>query len=189
MENIIIKATARTEKPKKVRNAGFIPGVLNGPGATSTDVQFQNVALNKIITKHGTNAKLWVVLGDEKTFGFIKEVQRHPVEGTVIHVSIQMVSKDQNVKMQLPIVFQGQTELEVKWLQMQVCKTEIEVEGRPAVMPDEVTVDVSKMQSGENITLANFHLPSDIKIITPENEIYAIIKNAKKEIIEQPAES
>ena len=153
MENISIKAIARSEKPKKVRNAGFIPGVLNGPGTTSIPVKFDSIALNKIIARHGSNAKLWVALGDEKKFGFIKEVQRHPVEGKVIHISIQLVSKDQNVKMQLPIAFHGQNELESRLLQKQIYKAEIEVEGKPAFMPDEVIADVAKKEVGDNITV------------------------------------
>ena len=188
MEEIILKALARSEKPKKVRNAGFIPGVLNGPGTTSTSVKFESVALNKIIAKHGTNAKLWVMLGDEKKFGFIKEVQKHPVEGKVIHVAIQLVSKDQDVKMALPISFRGHVELEHRLLQVQIYKSEIEVSGRAELMPDEIIVDVSEKESGENITAADFNLPSEVKILDPEHEIYAAIKAAKEEIVEEPEE-
>jgi large subunit ribosomal protein L25 len=188
MEEIILKAMSRSEKPKKVRNAGFIPGVLNGPGTTSISVQFEIVALNKIIAKHGINAKIWVVLCAEKKFGFIKEVQRHPVERKIIHISIQLVSKDQEVKMQLPISFHGHVELEHRLLQVQVYKSEIEVAGKAALMPDVVVVDVSEKESGENITAIDFHLPPEIKILDSEHEIYAIIKAIKEEIVEEPEE-
>lgn len=188
MENVSIKAIARSEKPKKVRNTGFIPGVLNGPGTTSIPVKFDSIALNKIIARHGSNAKLWVALGDEKKFGFIKEVQRHPVEGKVIHISIQLVSKDQNVKMQLPIAFHGQNALESRLLQLQVYKAEIEVEGKPAFMPDEVVVDVAKKEVGDNITVKDFSLSHEMKVVDPENEIYAVIKAAKAEAAEEPEE-
>jgi large subunit ribosomal protein L25 len=188
MEEIILKALARSEKPKQVRNAGFIPGVLNGPGTTSTSVKFESAALNKIIAKHGTNAKLWVMLGDEKKFGFIKEVQKHPVEGKVIHVAIQLVSKDQDVKMTLPISFRGHVELEHRLLQVQVYKSEIEVSGKAELMPDEAVVDVSEKESGANITAVDFNLPSEVKILDPEHEIYAIIKAVKEEAVEEPEE-
>ncbi len=189
MEEIILKAAARSEKPKKVRNEGFIPGVLNGPGTASVPVQFESVALNKIITRHGTNAKLWVELGDEKKFGFIKEVQKHPVEGKIIHIDIQLVSKDQDVKMQLPIVFHGHADLEHKLLQLQVHKTEIEVEGKAELMPDEAVVDVSEKKLGETITAADFHLPAAIKILDPEHEVYASVKAVKEEAVEEPEEA
>jgi len=186
MEQIILKAMPRTEKPKKVRNAGFIPGVLNGPGTTSTSVQFDSAALNKIITKHGTSAKLWIELDNEKKFGFIKEVQKHPVEGTVIHIAILLVSKDQSVKMQLPIIFHGHEELEHQLLQLQVYKSEIEVEGKAESMPDEVITEVSDKPVGASITAADFKLPAGIKILDQEDEVYAIIKGFKQEIIEEP---
>jgi large subunit ribosomal protein L25 len=188
MEEIILKTMTRSEKPKKVRNAGFIPGVLNGPGTTSTSVQFEAVALNKIIARHGMNAKIWVELDAEKKFGFIKEVQKHPVEGKIIHIAIQLVSKDQEVKMQLPITFHGHAELEHRLLQLQVYKSEVEVSGKAASMPDVVVVDVSEKESGENITAVDLHLPPEIKILDSEHEIYAIIKAAKKEIVEETEE-
>jgi len=186
MEDIILKAMPRTEKPKKVRTAGLIPGVLNGPGTLSTSVEFENVPLNKIITRHGTNAKLWVMFNDEKKFGFIKEVQRHPVEGKIIHVAIQMVSKDQDVKMQLPINYDGHSELENRLLQLQVYKPEIEVEGKAVLMPDEAVADVSKKVAGDSITAADFTLPKGIKILDAKTEVYAVIKNVKEEVVEEP---
>lgn len=189
MEEIILKAMERSEKPKKARNSGFIPGVLNGPGTTSASVKFESNALNKIIAKHGANAKLWVVSGNEKKFGFIKEVQRHPVEGKVIHIAIQLISMDQDVKMQLPITFRGHIELEHRLLQLQVYKSEVEAEGKAALMPDEAVVDVSEKAAGENVTASDFHLPSGIKIIDSKDEIYAGIKAIKEEVAETPEEA
>lgn len=188
MEVTILKATERSEKPKKVRNAGFTPGVLNGPGTTATSVQFDSTALNRIIINHGMNAKIWVELGSEKKFGYIKEVQTHPVERKIIHVAIQMVSKDQEVKMQLPITFIGTSELEQKFLHVHVTKAEVEVIGKAALIPEMVEVDVSGKELEENITAADFHLPKEIKILDPENEVFAIIKAVRENAAEKPEE-
>ena len=188
MEKIILKAMTRTEKLNDVRKAGFIPGVLNGPGPVSVSVKFEIAALNKIITKHGSNAKIWIELDAEKSFGYIKEIQKNSVEGKILHVAIQLVAKGQEVKMQLPIIFHGVRELETKSLQMQVCKSEIEVFGKATLMPDETEVDVSKKESGENVTAIDFHLPSGITIVDSEDEIFAVIKNVKVETVEKPEE-
>lgn len=189
MEEIILNSMERTEKPKKTRREGFVPGVLNGPGAASTSVKFQSADLDKIIVKYGPHAKLWVKLGDEKKFGFIKEVQRHPVEEKVIHIAIQLVSTDQDVKRKLPITFNGQPELEHRLLQLQILKPDIEVEGKASLIPNEVAADVSKSKFGDNITAADFNMPSEVKILDPQDEIYAVVKNAKGETIEEPDEA
>ena len=187
MEETILKATTRTESPKKVRDAGFIPGVLNEADTTSTSVQFETAALNKVIARHGPNAKIWVEFGSTKHFGFIKEVQKHPVEGRVIHVAIQLIKKNQDLKMHLPISFHGREELEHRMLQVLLHKPEIEVIGKASLMPDAAVADISKKEAGDNITALDFDLPKGIKILDAENEIYAVIK-AKKEVVEEEVE-
>lgn len=188
MEEIILKAMARSGSPKQARHAGFIPGVLNAHDTTSTAIQFEAAALNKIIAKHGTNAKIWVEIDTEKKFGFIKEVQYHPVEGKVIHVSIQMISKDQDVKMQLPINYHGRDILEAKLLQLQIYKSEIEVIGKAETMPDAISVDISKRELGETITAGDLKLPPELKNLDPEHEIYAVIKAKREEAVAEEPE-
>jgi len=176
MEDTVIKATVRSKNTKIPKKSGFIPGVLNGPGTASTSVIFEIKPLNKIIATHGKNAKIWVDLDNEKTFGYIKEVQRHPVEGEIIHIAIQMLAKDQEIKMDLPIIYHGSAELEHRLLQLQIYKTEVKVSGIGANMPDSVVVDVSEKESGDNITAKDFHLPKELIVLDSENELYAGIK-------------
>lgn len=186
MEEVVLKAEHRTEDVKKVRKAGFIPGVLHEHDATSTSVQFDSGSLNKIVTRHGHNAKIWVTLDKEKKFGFIKEIQYHPVEGKIIHIAMQIVSKDQEVKMLLPIVFHGRDALEVKRLHLQVVKSEIEVVGKTVLMPDSVVVDVDQKELGDTVTAADIKLPKKVKSLDSETEIYAIVKAVKEIAVEEP---
>jgi large subunit ribosomal protein L25 len=188
MEEIILKATERTEKPKKVRNAGFVPGVLSSSDTTSIPVQFESIELSKVVAKHGSNAKIWIELGTDKKFGFIREIQRHPTKEKIIHVAIQTVSVDQEVKMHLPISFHGHSELEHKSMQVQVTKPEIEVSGKAALMPEVVVANVAEKEIGDNVTAADFNLPSEIKILDPEDEIYAVIKPVQEKALEEPEE-
>jgi large subunit ribosomal protein L25 len=189
MEEIILKTMLRTDSPKKVRLAGFIPGVLNESDLTSTSVQFVGTELNKIISKHGSNAKIWVDLGTEKKFGFIKEIQKSAVDRKIIHIAIQLVSKDQEIKMLIPIAYHGREELEHRQLQLHVYKAEIDVSGKPANMPDVIIVDISKKESGDTITSADLNLPTSIKLLDAEDEIYAVIKAVKEVIEEEPEEA
>ncbi len=186
MDNALLKALPRMESPKIVRNAGFIPGVLNGPGTASTSVKFDAKELNKVIAKNGTNAKIWVELEDAKVFGFVKEIQRHNVERNILHVAIQLVSTDQVIKLQLPISFHGRDELEHRMLQVHVLKSEMEVEGKTALMPDVIVVDVAKKELGESITAIDFHLAPEIKVLDPDHEVYATIKAARALPVEEP---
>ena len=189
MNKIIIEALKRTEKPKKVRREGFIPGVLNGPSTASTPVQFKVVELNKIIEKYGTSVKLWVKTDTEEKFGFIKEVQRDPVDQKVIHVSIQLMAVDQNLKLHLPIIYEGKESLKRKFLQLQIDKQEIEVEGKAEFMPSSIVIDISDKKYGDMITATDFSLPSQVKALASNDEIFATVKGKNNNAAEDTEEA
>ncbi|MDI6877950.1 MAG: 50S ribosomal protein L25 [Desulfitobacteriaceae bacterium] len=185
MEETILNAIERMPS-KKFKETGFTPGVLYGDSiAKATSVKFESLALNKVLVTHGSNAKLWVKYGGNKKFGFIKEVQRHPVTGKVIHLDVQLVSQTHEVRLQLPINFKGKDHLENRNLVLQVYKSEIDVFGKAALMPDVVVIDVSKKELGDTITLNDFDLDKQLKIHDGENEIYGIITSPR----EAPAET
>jgi len=186
MEEIILDAVERTMQPKRCREAGFTPGVLYGDSVTNAiTVQFETVALKKILATHGSNAKVWVKYGGNKKFGFVKEVQRHPVTAKVTHIDVFLVSQDHEVKMQIPITFEGRDSLDN--VQLQVHKSEIEVLGKAALMPEAVVVDVSTMVLGDTITSVNFNLDKQLKITDSENEVYGIITVLRELAVEPEA--
>ena len=136
MEDIILEAIERKQQVGKFREIGFVPGVIYGDGITAaTSVKFEEKALRKVITSHGSHAKLWIKYNDNKKFGFIREVQRQPMTGNLIHLDVQIVSKDHEIKRLIPIVFKGEDDLKGKQLQLQINKSEISVFGKMALMP------------------------------------------------------
>ena len=185
MEKITLNAFERNTQPKKMKENGFIAGVIYGDSVKEANsVKFEEAALRAILTKHGSNAKVWVKYGESKKFGFVKEIQRHPVTARIIHVDIQLVSKNHEIKLQLPIIFNGEEALYSKQLQLNIHKSDIEVFGKMALMPDTIAFDVSQKEIGDTITINDFNLNKEIKISDNEKEIYAVIAQLK----EKPSE-
>ncbi|MBU3215409.1 50S ribosomal protein L25 [Clostridium estertheticum] len=189
MEQVILNALERTTSNKKFNEDGFIAGVMYGDGSTeATSVKFELVPLRKILVKHGSNAKVVVKYGEEEKTGFIKEIQRHPVTAKITHIDVQLVSKDHQIKLQLPISYKGEENLISQRLQLQVQKPEIDVFGKMAIMPDSLSVDVSQMALGDSITIKNFDLNKEIKVTDKEDEVYASITQMKEEVEEEVEE-
>ncbi|MBU3158415.1 50S ribosomal protein L25 [Clostridium frigoris] len=185
MEQVILNALERTASNKRFNEEGFIAGVMYGDGTTdATSVKFELVPLRKILGKHGSNAKVVVKYGEEEKTGFIKEIQRHPVTAKITHIDVQLVSKDHEIKLQLPIAYKGEENLSSQRLQLQIQKPEIDVFGKMAIMPDALSIDVSQMVLGESITIKNFDLNKEIKVTDKEDEVYASITQMKEEVEE-----
>ena len=189
MEETILKSEARIGNAKQVRDAGLIPGVLHIPGAASVSVQFETASLNKILTQHGLNAKVWIMTGDEKKFGFIKEVQKSPLDHKILHVAVQMVDQNKSVIMELPVVFRGREKLEARQLETHMLKTEIKVECKSSNLPEAAMVDVSTRALGDNITAADFKFPDGVVVLDPADEVYAVVKSVRMTNVEATEET
>ena len=180
MEEIILEAIERVKQPGKFKEMGFVPGVLYGDSVTgATSVKFDTIALKKVIARHGSNAKVWIKYDNNKQFGFIKDLQKDAISGNITHIDVQIVAKDHEIKLQLPIVFKGDDSLKNIQLQLQVYKSEINVSGKMALMPDAIYVDVSEKKLGDTITLKDFDLDKQINVIENEDEVYGAIINLK----------
>lgn len=189
MKQVILNATERTKKTKKFKEEGFIPGVIYGDSIAKTDsVKFEEVPLKKILSKHGSNVKLWVKLGEDKKFGFIKEIQRHPVTNKIIHLDVQLVSKNHEIKLQIPITFKGEEELRKRELQFQNHKSQIEVLGKIDLIPEVISVDLSERNLGDVITLKDFNLDKQLKIHDKIEEVYGTITKLSVEHLEEDEE-
>jgi len=185
MEEIILNAIERQKTSARFRELGFVPGVLYGDNIPAgSNVKFDEKALRTIINKHGSNANITILFNDKKNVGFIKEIQRKPITGALVHIDIQIVSKEHEIKRQIPIVFNGEDVLMSKHLQLNVAKSEILVFGKIALMPDTIFVDVSEMDIKDSITCANFNLDTKLKIEEPDT-IYAVVSEQRIQQVEE----
>jgi large subunit ribosomal protein L25 len=187
MEETILKASERSKQRGKFREKGFVAGVIYGEGMqASNPVKFDRAALQQVLKRHGSNARVTILFNDNKTLGFIKEVQRDAISQQITHIDVQLVSKDQEVKLSVPIVFRNVEDLADRQLQLQVYKYEVPVTGRMDLMPDAIQIDVAPMNLGDSITVDDFNLDPQIKVSEKEDAVYAVINNLP---VEESAEA
>jgi len=194
MEDTILTAVERPRQHGKFREKGFVAGVVYGEGVNNgKPVKFDAAALQSILKRHGSNARVTVMLDNQERAGFIKEIQRDAISRQITHVDVQLVSKDQEVKLQIPLIFKGVEELAERQLQLLVHKYDVTVTGRMDLMPEAIHIDVAAMNLGDSITADNIHLDSQLKVSEKEEEaVYAVINSmapeATTETVEEAAE-
>lgn len=186
MDGTVLKAIERTEKSKKVRKSGFVPGVVyGGTLKTSTPVKFDAVAVKRLVSQHGHSAKIFVEFNNDKKLGFIKEIQRDVLNGSIEHIDMQLVSQDEIVRVKIPIAFEGVHKIEMKKLILQINKDEIEASGKAEILPESVVVDVSGKEAGDNITIKDIPLDHQIKVHDDPGEIYAVVVVPGRNVTEE----
>lgn len=177
----MIRAIERHEKPRKVRRNGFAPGIIYGEGIEGpVPVKFEMTRLKRILRKHTGNARLRIKLQEQIVQCVIKEVQRHPVTGEIMHIDLQKVNENKPVRLKLPLKFNGRKKLDEKKLLLHVFISEIEVTGAINLLPQYIQVDISDKKPGDKITVKDIRLDSSVRISSTEDEILAQVILAKE---------
>ena len=153
METVEIVISRRSDTGKgaarRLRSRGLVPGVLYGPkravahvvtGAEDLERQLAPLEGSHLIRlKHadGTDAEL------HERMVLLRETQRHPVTGRVLHADFYEVDLTERLIVSVPLHFTGKAVGVVAGGIMQPVLREIEVECLPTEIPEFVEIDVS----------------------------------------------
>lgn len=89
----------------------------------------------------------------------IAELQFHPVNHQVQHISFQLVGKNEVTHVEVPLHFIGQSIGEKNGAMVSHTRDVIAVKGKPGDIPEFIEVDVSALDVNGKITLADIPCP------------------------------
>ncbi len=166
-DNTLIAETGRStgSRPaRRLRRDGRIPAVVygNGVGPVSVTVGARELRA-ALSTPAGLNAVVTLQVEKESYPTLARELQRHPVRGTVTHVDFQVVDLNVETHAEVPISLVGEA-VEVNRADGVVDQQmfTLTVRARPADIPAALEVDVSELTVGGSIRVSDITLPPGV---------------------------
>ena len=143
---------------RRLRQQGLIPGVLYGRGKTPHAICVPERELRRALTgDHGLHTILDVVLAGQKTThaSILKDYQQDPMRGRIVHVDLQEVRLDRPIQAQVVVELVGEAIGAKEGGALSQVTREINVEALPMEVPDRIEADVTHMQIGDTLRLAD----------------------------------
>ena len=175
---------------RRPRATAQIPAVMYGrgadPAALTVDWRDLRAALT---TDKGLNVLLTVKVDGKSTKAVVKELQRHPVRRDVLHVDFLAVDVTQEIAAEVPIHLEGEALLVTRenGVVDQVMNS-IVVNAKPDAVPGEIVVDISELEIGSPITVAELDLPAGVTT-DAELEDTVVTAHVTREIEEEEPEA
>jgi len=177
-----IKVALRTETGKsacrKLRQEGMIPATVYGLGENCVSLKISPKIVAKVISSDtGMNSLIYLQREgtDIKRHVIIKDLQRHPVTGRLIHVDFMRVDPNRKVKVRVPIRLIG-TPIGVKeGGTLEFVHREIEIECLPKNIPAHINVEISHLKIAENERLENIKLPNETVLMDDPHNVICIV--------------
>jgi large subunit ribosomal protein L25 len=193
MERVVLTAQVREKAGKGVarglRRDGKVPAVLYSHGK-STPIAMGTKDLTKILnTEGGEHALINLTLDGardaKERMALIKDYQRDPISGGLIHVDLQEVALDEKVKIPVAVHITGSAAGVKEGGILQLALRELEVECLPHCIPGYIEVEISALKMNESLHVRDIKAPAEVKILTdPEATVVTIqppISDAKLE--------
>lgn len=195
MAENVLSAETRSETGKganrRLRVIGKIPGVIYGKGRDAQSVTLDPRALETLLHKSGAGLNTLIdlsVSGRTDTV-LVKELQRHPVYGSYMHVDFFKVDLTQKITVSVPIHFTGKARgVEFGGILDHPLR-ELEVECLPRAIPEFVEVDVSALEIGQAIHVSELRLPEGVEVKTDPTLPVASVVLPAAEVEATPVET
>ena len=177
------------KKVRALRREGFVPVHYYGRGMESLTLQASTGMLRKVVDEAGANIPVEVdVEGtDGSDICFVREVQWHPVNGSLLHVDFMRVDITERVTAEVPITLTGQSEAvrELGGVIIQPFQT-LPVEALPLDMPKEVIVDVTPLvMFGDAVRVGEIELEGESEILRDDDDLLVTVQEPRIEIEEE----
>ncbi|MBS25072.1 MAG: 50S ribosomal protein L25 [Gammaproteobacteria bacterium] len=178
---ISLEAQVRTHfghQNKALRRNGLTPIHVYGLGEESLALQAPAHDVALTISKVGRTTPLTLTVNGEDFIVMVREIQRHPVTDTLIHVDLLRISRTEKLRVQVPIQLQSEAPAaRADGMALAQDLHDAEVEALPFDMPSVIAVDISEMrQPNSVILLRDLPLPTGVLLVgDPETVVVRIM--------------
>lgn len=182
MSDFTLEVSKRETKGKnanrQLRASGKVPAVVYGRGKPPVAIEVEQRSFDELLRKSNDNPVflLKMVGTDQSRHTMIRELQRNPVTGKLIHVDFQRVDLDEKVRVDVAIEIHGEAfGVKTEGGLLDFITREVEVLCLPNKIPAKIDVDVTEFHVGQHLEAGQLELPDDVELhVEPSRVILSI---------------
>jgi len=172
---------------RQLRMEGMTPAVVYGGGLEALKLQLDTKSLMaKLLKFYRYNTVVALDVENEGVKNvMVGEVQTDPVRDTLIHVDFCEIDLEKERAYKVPVVYEGTARgVDLGGLLIVGC-AEVILQGKPLAIPDDVKVDISALEIGDDFKCSVFAVPENVTMLTdPDSIAVSVIKPGEK-IVEE----
>jgi large subunit ribosomal protein L25 len=192
-ERIKIEVRPRTEygsaASRRLRREGFVPGVLYGRQEAASFVVAERELRRVLTGAGGLHTILDIAIDGGRTQpAILKDYQQDPVKGKLLHIDLQEVRLDEPITASVSLTLVGGEDapgVREGGVLSQVSR-ELSVSALPMEVPDHIDVDVSTMEIGGTMRVADLPPVEGVTFLDdPDETVVATITAPTREVEEE----
>ena len=196
MPEIVVTAESRTESGKnanrRLRIKGLIPGVVYGDKKETLAIAVSPKDIGTILkSASGENTLFDLDLrGGTKRKVILKEFQREPLKGRLLHADFYEVALDKKILVKVHIEIVGvPVGVRTQGGILDFVTRELDIECLPAEIPDKIEVDVAALELGKHLRVSDLQIPAKVTVLTDPGVVVVHVVAPRAEEVAAPVEA
>jgi large subunit ribosomal protein L25 len=183
--SIVLEAKGRTGTQrsilKNLRDKGEIPAVIYGSKLANQSVSVNVGDLQKTLRDNGRNGIISLQVDGKKCNVILTDYQTNPLNKDIIHADFLAVDMSSELQVNVRIQLDGESMGVKDGGVLQQTLHEVSLTATPDQIPQAIHVDISNLQVGENLTIADISSGNNFTINHDEEEVVVTILPPKQE--------
>jgi len=167
---------------RRLRLQGKVPAIIYGAGRPARSLAFDhNKVLKQLESESFYSSVLNIKVGEKSQPAIVKDLQRHPARHQIMHIDLQRIVEDQEIKMNVPLHFLNEDiapGVKEGGGKVAHLRTEVEVVCLPKNLPEYLDIDIAELELDALLHMSDIPLPEGVEIPElaqgPEND-HAIV--------------
>ncbi|HLS08104.1 50S ribosomal protein L25/general stress protein Ctc [Lentibacillus sp.] len=177
---VTLKAAKREDltksATKQIRLNGDVPSVVYGKDKESKAISVNRIELVKTVRDEGRNAIISLDIENEKPVDvMLHEYQMDPLKDELIHADFYIVNMAEEMDVSVSLTLDGEPAGVKDGGVLQQPLYELQVRAKPADIPEVISVDVTQMDIGDTVTVADLPKADNYEIIEEEDTTIATV--------------
>lgn len=151
---------------RRLRNAGQTPGIIYGGTGSPINIALDHNALFHALKKEAFHSSILDIEIDGKAEKvLLRDFQMHAFKALVLHADFQRVDANQKIHMKVPLHFVNSDIAPVIKLSGGIIShvmNDLDISCLPKDLPEFIEVDLSAMQAGMSLHVADLKLPAGV---------------------------
>ena len=160
---------------RRLRNSGQTPGIIYGGTEAPVTISLDHNALYHALKKEAFHSSILDLEIDGKVQKvLLRDFQVHAYKQLVLHADFQRVNASEKLHVKVALHFANaevSPAVKLHGATISHVLNEIEIECLPADLPEFVTVDLTNVDVGNSVHVADLTLPKGVTAITHGNDL------------------
>lgn len=178
MPDAALTAATRTDfgsgPARRLRRRGQVPAVVYGLSAGTVEISVDAHDLNRLLAgEAGANTLINLTVDGEENLTLVRQIERHPVKGSLTHVDFVRVSRDTEVNAEVAVHLTGEAQGVLDGGVMDQLLFAVSISAKPTAIPNAIEVDVSAIELSGQLHVRDLPAVSGVTYLHEDDELVA----------------